>query len=130
MGFYFVFFIILLFHTQHFGCFDGLPSCVSLIYSAGLYMNINTHFMSIESIQFSLIALHIPLHLIFNLIDKTEPNYIDTVIGVFMEQAEGISVEELQYRMLMKSDSADDYNAHLHKMKIKLLDWQTKQSKP
>jgi hypothetical protein len=93
-------------------------------------MNINTHFMSIESIQFSLIVLHIPLHLIFNLIDKTEPNYIDTVIGVFMEQAEGISVEELQYRMLMKSDSADDYNAHLHKMKIKLLDWQTKQSKP
>jgi hypothetical protein len=47
-----------------------------------------------------------------------------------MEQAEGISVEELQYRMLMKSDSADDYNGHLHKMKIKLLDWQTKQSKP
>lgn len=58
--------------------------------------------------------------------DKTEPNYIDTVIGVFMEQAEGISVEELQYRMLSKGDSADDYHAHLQKMKIKLLDWQTK----
>lgn len=43
-----------------------------------------------------------------------------------MEQAEGISVEELQYRMLSKGDSADDYHAHLQKMKIKLLDWQTK----
>ena len=36
-----------------------------------------------------------------------------------MEQAEGISVEELQYRMLSKGDSADDYHAHLQKMKIK-----------
>lgn len=43
-----------------------------------------------------------------------------------MEQAEGISVEELQYRMLSKGDSADDYHAHLQKMKIKLLDWQAK----
>jgi hypothetical protein len=32
--------------------------------------------------------------------DKVEPNFIDTVIGVFMEQAEGISIEELQYRYL------------------------------
>ena len=45
-----------------------------------------------------------------------------------MEQAEGISSEELLYRMLMKQDSADDYNAHLQKMKVKLLDWQVKQS--
>ena len=60
------------------------------------------------------------------ILDKTDPNYIDTVMGVFMEQAEGISSEELLYRMLMKQDSADDYNAHLQKMKIKLLDWQIK----
>ena len=43
-----------------------------------------------------------------------------------MEQAEGISVEELQYRMLSKGESSDDYHAHLQKMKIKLLDWQAK----
>ena len=60
------------------------------------------------------------------MIDKTEPNYIDTVIGVFMEQAEGINVEELQYRMLMKSESADDWHAHVTKMKLQLLDWQKK----
>ena len=43
-----------------------------------------------------------------------------------MEQAEGINVEELQYRMLMKSESADDWHAHVTKMKLQLLDWQKK----
>ena len=56
--------------------------------------------------------------------DKTTPNFIDTVLGVFVEQAEAISVEELQYKMLAKADADDDYGAQLHKMKGKLLDWQ------
>ena len=30
--------------------------------------------------------------------DKTEPNYIQTVLGVLVEQAEAVSVEELEYR--------------------------------
>ena len=29
--------------------------------------------------------------------DKKQPNYIDTVLGVFVEQAEAIGVEELEY---------------------------------
>jgi hypothetical protein len=60
--------------------------------------------------------------------DKTEPNYIDTVIGVFMEQAEGISVEELQYRIASKNEGDDDYHGQINKMKLKLLDWQSKQT--
>jgi hypothetical protein len=28
--------------------------------------------------------------------DKDEPNYIDTVIGVLLEQAENISIQELK----------------------------------
>jgi hypothetical protein len=35
----------------------------------------------------------------------------------------------LLYRMLMKSEDEDDYNNHLQKMKIKLLDWQIKSKK-
>ena len=62
--------------------------------------------------------------ILFYYTDKTDPNYIDTVIGVFMEQAEGINVEELQYRMLMKAESVDDWHAQITKMKLKLLDWQ------
>ena len=56
--------------------------------------------------------------------DKSNPNFIDTVLGVFVEQAEAISVEELQYKMLAKADADDDYGAQLLKMKGKLLDWQ------
>ena len=46
------------------------------------------------------------------------------MLGVFVEQAEAISVEELQYKMLAKADADDDYGAQLLKMKGKLLDWQ------
>ena len=96
-------------------------SFVHLIFSHHILPYLVVYFSSYPNFTF----LPPPLfHLIVS--DKTEPNYIDTVIGVFMEQAEGISVEELQYRMLSKGDSADDYHAHLQKMKIKLLDWQAK----
>eukprot|EP01038_Epipyxis_sp_PR26KG_P009328 gene9328-12570_t len=32
--------------------------------------------------------------------DKDKPNYIDTVMGVFMEQAESINIQELEYHIL------------------------------
>jgi hypothetical protein len=34
--------------------------------------------------------------------DKSEPNYVDTVMGVMMEQAEGICLEELEYSLLLR----------------------------
>jgi hypothetical protein len=56
--------------------------------------------------------------------DKTDPNYIDTVMGVFMEQAEAISIEELEYRMLLPPGAEDDFAVQLQKMKKKLLEFQ------
>ena len=47
-----------------------------------------------------------------------------------MEQAEGINVEELQYRMSMKAEGADDWHAHVTKMKLQLLEWQKKPTPP
>lgn len=44
--------------------------------------------------------------------DKKEPNYIDTVMGVMMEQAEAISAQEMEYRLLATSEGeADDFTA-------------------
>jgi hypothetical protein len=57
--------------------------------------------------------------------DKSEPNYIATVMGVFMEQAESIGVEELEYILNAAASGAEnDYEFQTAKMKTKLLDWQ------
>lgn len=62
--------------------------------------------------------------------DKNEPNFIATVMGVFMEQAESISVEELEYILnAAASGLENDYEHQLSKMKMKLLEWQRAECK-
>lgn len=57
--------------------------------------------------------------------DKTSPNFIDTVLGVFMEQAEAIHIEELEYALNAAAHGLEnDYEVRLVKMKTQLLDWQ------
>ena len=63
--------------------------------------------------------------------DKDQPNFIDSVLGVFTEQAEAISVEELEYRLNAAAHGLDDdYEAQLQKMKTKLLHWQRTERLP
>lgn len=40
--------------------------------------------------------------------DKDKPNHISTVLSVLMEQAEAVSVEELHYRLLARTDAEND----------------------
>lgn len=57
--------------------------------------------------------------------DKDKPNFIDSVMGVFMEQAESISIEELEYTLSAASYGLEnDFEPQIQKMKTKLLDWQ------
>lgn len=57
--------------------------------------------------------------------DKDKPNFIDSVMGVFMEQAESISIEELEYSLSASSHGLEnDYEVQIEKMKAKLLAWQ------
>lgn len=57
--------------------------------------------------------------------DKASPNFIDTVLGVFMEQAEAINIEELEYALNAAAHGLEnDYEVRLAKMKTQLLDWQ------
>jgi hypothetical protein len=57
--------------------------------------------------------------------DKTEPNYIDTVLGVFTEQAEAIGEEELEYSLLSSANRQEqDFDHQVQKMMKKLLVWQ------
>ena len=56
--------------------------------------------------------------------DKENPNHIDTVLGVFAEMAEAISIEELEYLLLLPAGSSSDFVQRLAKMKKQLLDWQ------
>ena len=57
--------------------------------------------------------------------DKDKPNFIDSVMGVFMEQAESISIEELEYSLSASSHGLEnDYEVQIEKMKAKLLVWQ------
>jgi hypothetical protein len=59
--------------------------------------------------------------------DKDKPNFIDSVMGVFMEQAESISIEELEYTLSAASHGLEnDFEPQIQKMKTKLLDWQRK----
>lgn len=57
--------------------------------------------------------------------DKNEPNYIDSVLGVFIEQAEAISIEELEFTIIASVKKYElDYDTHLNKMKNNILEWQ------
>lgn len=60
--------------------------------------------------------------------DKNAPNYIDSVLGVFTEQAEAISIEELQYALTAAAYASvglkNDFEAQVTKMKGTLLSWQ------
>lgn len=57
--------------------------------------------------------------------DKKEPNFIDTVLGVFTEQAEAMGQEELEYALLSATLGLEqDYETQMKKMLGKLLVWQ------
>ena len=56
--------------------------------------------------------------------DKVDPNFIDVVMSVLVEQAESISIEELEYRLLARDESENDFQQQLGKMKKKALSWQ------
>lgn len=60
--------------------------------------------------------------------DKVQPNFIDSVIGVFMEQAEAISVEELEYALNAATKGTEnDFDRRMSKMKKTLIEWQRQQ---
>ena len=57
--------------------------------------------------------------------DKDKPNFIDSVMGVFMEQAEAICVEELEFTLTASAlGRENDFEAHIAKMKARLMKWQ------
>ena len=60
--------------------------------------------------------------------DKTVPNYIDTVMGVFVEQAEAISVEELEFSLTASEHDRDssqgDFQTLLAQQAKKLIETQ------
>jgi hypothetical protein len=60
--------------------------------------------------------------------DKTSPNFINTVLGVLMEQAEAISIEELEYRFLARNENENDFNSQIEKMTGKLMEFQRKRT--
>ena len=53
--------------------------------------------------------------------DKVSPNHISTVMSVFMEQAEAIGVDELEYRLLARNEAENDFTAQLVSMRSKAL---------
>ena len=57
--------------------------------------------------------------------DKKEPNAIATTMGVLMELAESIPIEELEY-CFGTNEVLTDFSRQLSKMKRQLLDWQKK----
>ena len=61
--------------------------------------------------------------------DKSEPNYITTVLGVSMEQSEALGIEELEFRLLAKNETQDDWDVHFNKMSNQLLDFQRQRIK-
>lgn len=56
--------------------------------------------------------------------DKTEPNFINTVMNIFMEQAESISIEELEYRLLARNEAENDFSKQLESMLKKAVQFQ------
>jgi hypothetical protein len=61
--------------------------------------------------------------------DKNRANHIDTAISVFMEQAESVSVEELQYRLMARSEAEDDYLEQIRNMKARALEAQRQRTR-
>ena len=49
--------------------------------------------------------------------DKVSPNHISTMMSVFMEQAEAIGADELEYRLLARSEAENDFTAQLVSMR-------------
>lgn len=59
--------------------------------------------------------------------DKNQPNFIDSVFGVFMEQAEAISVEEVEYLLncsTHKLSSSEDFSLITARMRRQVLEKQ------
>jgi hypothetical protein len=57
--------------------------------------------------------------------DKNDPNYIDAVLGVFIEQAEAISIEELEFTFLAAMKKLEmDFDVHVNKLKANVVNWQ------
>jgi hypothetical protein len=56
--------------------------------------------------------------------DKMEPNYIATVMGVSMEQSEALSIEELEFRLIAKNETEDDWDIHYSNMLNQVLTYQ------
>ncbi|CAN0159831.1 unnamed protein product, partial [Phaeothamnion confervicola] len=48
--------------------------------------------------------------------DKTKPNFLTTVMGTLLEMAEGMSPQELQYRMMCRTPADDDWAKQINKM--------------
>jgi hypothetical protein len=57
-------------------------------------------------------------------IDKTAPNHIKTVLGAFLEISEGLTTEELRYRMSVPPGLRDNYRRDSKRMQKQLLDHQ------
>ncbi|CAM9455593.1 unnamed protein product, partial [Hapterophycus canaliculatus] len=58
--------------------------------------------------------------------DKDRPNFITTVISTMVEVAEGLSEEELKYRMLADTPASDDWARQETTMRKRAVQWQYK----
>lgn len=59
--------------------------------------------------------------------DKVEPNYIDTVLGVFTEQAESINEKELEYQIISTSNNLEnDYDRKINEANAHILEYRKK----
>jgi hypothetical protein len=56
--------------------------------------------------------------------DKNKPNFISTVMTTLLELAEGITEQELQFRMMAQDPSQDDWSRHFAKMQKAAVKWQ------
>ena len=62
-------------------------------------------------------------------VDKTTPNHISTVLGTFLEISEGLTTEELRYRISVPAGYRDNYRRDSKRMQKQLLDHQREQYK-
>jgi hypothetical protein len=60
--------------------------------------------------------------------DKVVPNQMATVLGVLMEQAESVGIEELEYRLLARNEAENDFANQMGSMKNKALEFQRKRT--
>lgn len=60
--------------------------------------------------------------------DKDRPNFINTVIATMVEVAEGLSEEELKYRMLADAPASDDWATQESAMRKRAVKWQYEKS--